>query len=306
MDVKNLYRIANIHPVINDKGTARLAINKNKIIDSNTVPGLTIKSKEIKDGVDINIRLKENTIVDNPVHLCFGVTDRQATQKIIINISTGKNSDISIFAHCIFPNATDVKHMMDGKIKVGEGSKYSYFERHIHSKNGGITVTPRARIILEEGARFKTEFELLKGRVGILDIDYETICKKNSVMEMKTRISGTGNDIIKIKEVGNLIGESARGVLISKIALRQDAAAEIINKLTATAPYARGHVDCNEIIQDNAVASAVPIIEVRDPKAHITHEAAIGSVDTKQLQTLMSRGLSEDKATSLIIEGILG
>jgi Fe-S cluster assembly scaffold protein SufB len=305
VDVENLYRIANIHPVINDKGTARLAINKNKIIDSNTVPGLTIKSKEIKDGVDINIRLKENTIVDNPVHLCFGVTDRQAVQKIIINISTGKNSDISIFAHCIFPNAIGVKHIMDGKIKVGKGSKYSYFERHIHSENGGVTVIPRARIILEEGARFKTEFELLKGRVGILDIDYETICKKNSVMEMKTRISGTGNDIIKIKEVGNLIGESARGVLISKIALRQNSTAEIINKLIATAPYARGHVDCNEIIQDNAVASAVPIVEVRDPKAHITHEAAIGSVDTKQLQTLMSRGLSEDKAISLIIEGIL-
>jgi len=305
VDIENLYRIANIHPAINDKDTARLAINKNKIIDSNTVPGLIIKSEEIKDGVDINIRLKENTIMDKPVHLCFGVTDRQAIQKIIINISTGKNSDISIFAHCVFPNAINVRHIMDGKIKVGKGSKYAYFERHIHSENGGVTVIPRARIILEEGARFKTEFELLKGRVGILDIDYETICKKNSVMEMKTRISGTGNDIIKIREVGNLIGESARGVLISKIALRQNSMAEIINKLIAAAPYARGHVDCNEIIQDNAVASAVPIVEVRDPKAQITHEAAIGSVDTKQLQTLMSRGLSEDKATSLIIEGLL-
>ena len=49
----------------------------------------------------------------------------------------------------------------------------------------------------------------------------------------------------------------------------------------------------------------MPIVEVRDPKAQITHEAAIGSVDTKQLQTLMSRGLSEDKAVNLIIEGLL-
>ncbi|MFW5857843.1 MAG: SufD family Fe-S cluster assembly protein, partial [Planctomycetota bacterium] len=68
---------------------------------------------------------------------------------------------------------------------------------------------------------------------------------------------------------------------------------------------ARGHVDCKEIVQDRAVARAVPIVEVLDPQAHVTHEAAIGSVDSKQLQTLMSRGLSEDEAVDLIIEGLL-
>jgi hypothetical protein len=47
-------------------------------------------------------------------------------------------------------------------------------------------------------------------------------------------------------------------------------------------------------------------VEVTHPLAHVTHEAAIGSVDSKQLQTLMSRGLDEDAATDLIIEGLLG
>jgi Fe-S cluster assembly scaffold protein SufB len=75
--------------------------------------------------------------------------------------------------------------------------------------------------------------------------------------------------------------------------------------LTADAAFARGHVDCKEIVQDNGVATAVPIVEVHHPKAHITHEAAIGSVDSKQLETLMSRGLSEDDAVELIINGLL-
>ena len=77
------------------------------------------------------------------------------------------------------------------------------------------------------------------------------------------------------------------------------------NTLTASAPYARGHVDCKEIVQDRALAKAVPVVEVSHPLAHVTHEAAIGSVDSKQLQTLMSRGLTEDEATDLIIEGLL-
>ena len=50
----------------------------------------------------------------------------------------------------------------------------------------------------------------------------------------------------------------------------------------------------------------MPVVEVNHPLAHITHEAAIGSVDSKQLQTLMSRGLDEDEATDLIIEGLAG
>ncbi|MFO7929463.1 MAG: SufD family Fe-S cluster assembly protein [Candidatus Humimicrobiaceae bacterium] len=305
MSVDQLIKEANIHTAIHDKNTARLIINKDKIIDTNEVEGLKVNAREIEDGVDIDIKLEKNTVVESPVHLCFGVTHKKAVQKIIINIDIGENSKIDIFSHCVFPNAVDVKHVMDGKIKIGKNAHYSYTEKHIHSEEGGITVIPKARIILEENARLKTLFELIKGRVGSIDIDYETTCKENSVMEMTAKIDGKGDDVIKIREAGNLIGKWSRGVLTSKVAVRDNANAEIYNKLVATAEYARGHVDCKEIIQGNGVASAIPIVEVSNPKAHITHEASIGSVDSKQLQTLMSRGLSEDRAVELIIEGLL-
>ena len=64
-------------------------------------------------------------------------------------------------------------------------------------------------------------------------------------------------------------------------------------------------MDCKEIVQGNAAANAVPVVEVRHPKAHVTHEASIGSVDNKQLETLMSRGMDGDEATEMIIEGLL-
>ncbi|MFW6271396.1 MAG: SufD family Fe-S cluster assembly protein, partial [Bacillota bacterium] len=35
------------------------------------------------------------------------------------------------------------------------------------------------------------------------------------------------------------------------------------------------------------------------------HEAAIGSVDNSQLQTLMARGLDEEEASEVIIQGML-
>jgi len=94
-------------------------------------------------------------------------------------------------------------------------------------------------------------------------------------------------------------------VLASRVAVRDNAKAEIFNKLIAMGDYSRGHVDCKEIIKDNGQASAVPIVEVRNATAHVTHEASIGSVDKKQLETLMSRGLNEEEATELIIQGLL-
>jgi Fe-S cluster assembly scaffold protein SufB len=296
---------AGISQVLDDEKSASLIINKDRVISSRTVQGLVVKTENIKDGIKINITLEDNIIIDRPVHLCFGVTHKKAVQIIRLNLEIGKNSSMSVYAHCVFPFAEDVTHEMDAAIKVGENSKYEYLERHIHSEQGGVKVIPKAVINLGKNARYKSEFVLLRGRVGRIDMDYQVFSESYSVMDMSARINGRGNDVIDIKESGNLMGEYSKGVLKSRVALRDNASANIYNKLVATADYARGHVDCNEIVMDNAVANAVPIVEVRNPKAHITHEASIGSVDSKELQTLMSRGHSEEEAVELIIEGLL-
>jgi len=291
--------------VLKDSEVAHVVLNQNKILSQNTVPGLKVDLKEIKDGLRAFFTLEDGIQILKTVHLCFGMTPEKGIQRIEMNINLGKNSRLSVLAHCVFPNAVDVQHIMNATINIAEGAHYSYLERHVHSSEGGVKVYPKATVSLGPHAKYKTEFDLLKGRVGLIDIDYQTYCSTMSVLEMTAKINGLGKDIIKVNETGYLNGEGARGVLTSKIAVRDHAKAEIYNKLIASAPYARGHVDCKEIVQDNATATAVPIVEVLHPKAHITHEAAIGSVDAKQLQTLLSRGLSEDEAVELIIQGLL-
>jgi len=291
--------------VLHNTDVAHLIINQNKIVSSHTLPGLEVEVNELEDGIDARITVAESAVIEKPVHLCFGMLPKTGIQRIVMNIVVKKGAKISIIAHCTFPNAVDIQHLMNAKIAIEEGAEYNYFERHVHGEQGGVKVVPKAIVEVGKNARFKTEFELIRGRVGVIEIDYETTCQENGVMEMTARISGTGDDIIKIREVGNLVGEGARGALTSKIAVRGHAKAEVFNKLTASAAYARGHVDCKEIVQDQGIANAIPIVEVNHPKAHVTHEAAIGSVDTRQLETLMARGLSEEEASELIIQGML-
>jgi len=300
-----LIEAANLKDVVHDPNVARLIIDKDKVLSSNLVKGIELFPEEIKDGVKVKLVVKEAEIIEKPIHLCFGITEESALQNIIMDVDVKKNASVSLLAHCVFPVAKNITHKMDAKIHVGENAHYSYFERHIHNKTGGITVLPKTNVILESGARFKTEFELIKGRVGLIDIDIQTKCKSNSIMEVTSRINGTDNDSIIIKETGYLEGENSRGVLTSRVAVRDDAKAEVYNKIVATGSHSRGHVDCKEVVQDNAQASATPIVEVKNPTAHVTHEASIGSVDSKQLETLMSRGLTEDAAVELIIQGLL-
>jgi len=290
---------------LHDSHIAHLVVHHNKVLGSHLVPGLKMDVREEKNGISVMMKIEEGAMIENPVQICFGMLPENGTQKIIMDVNCGKNSKISIIAHCSFPNAIDITHIMEAKINIEEGADYSYFERHVHGESGGTKVYPKAKVTLGKGARFATEFELIKGRVGLIDIDYETICGKDSSLKMTARISGYGNDVIRINETGHLNGKNSRGFLNSRIAVRDSARADIYNKLTASAAFARGHVDCKEIVQDKAVASAIPVVEVSHPKARITHEAAIGSVDSKQLQTLMARGLSEKKAVALIIRGLL-
>ena len=284
---------------------ARVVVHQNRVLATKLVEGLQIDADEKPDGISATVTVKRGARIEQPVHMCFGMLPEKGLQRIELKIRLEQRSAATLLAHCTFPNAVDVTHAMDAEIAVEDGAEYSYLERHVHGPDGGVLVLPKARVRVGDDARFRTEFQLVQGRVGKIEVDYEATVGGRSILEMVARISGRGTDQIKIAEAAHLCGEHARGVLTSYIAVRDEARAEVRNTMVACAPYARGHVDCKEIVQDGASATAVPVVDVQHPKAHVTHEAAIGSVDTKQLETLLTRGLSEEEAVELIVQGLL-
>ncbi|MCF7791280.1 MAG: SufD family Fe-S cluster assembly protein [Victivallales bacterium] len=303
---KSLFKyVKDMHAMENDPRSAKLTIHGNKVISGNSVKGLTVESDEKEQGVDIKLELADNTKIEKPVLLCFGVIPENGIQKINLDVVIGKNSEISLKAHCVFPNAVDVQHIMNAEITLRDNAKYKYFERHIHSPEGGINVIPKAAINIGKNAVFSTEFELIEGRVGNMDIEYITYVDDYGTADMSARVAGSENDKLKISETSFLKGKYSKAALTTKIAVRDKAKADVYNKIVAEGDYSRGHVDCKEIIKDIAEANAVPIVGVKNSTAHVTHEASIGSVDKKQLETLMARGLSEENASDLIIRGML-
>ena len=302
----NAYEEAGGRPsVFKDLRIAHLVVHREKVLASHSVEGLILNAKGTDSGVDIDMSVEEGIKIAHPVHLCFGVLPKEGRQQIKINALIKKGGQIKILAHCVFPNALRVQHIMDAKIVLEDNAVFCYDEVHYHGLTGGVEVVPTAEIKIGKGARLSTNFALTKGRVGRLKIDYRAEVERYGVLEMVTRVYGYGDDKVKVRESARLIGEGARGLIKSRMAIREEAQSEVVSELTACAPNTRGHIDCTEIVQGNAKAKAIPLVDVLHEKAQVTHEAAIGRVNEKQLETLMAHGLTEEEATYVIIEGML-
>jgi Fe-S cluster assembly scaffold protein SufB len=276
------------------------------VLGVHLVRGLHVEAESRPDGIAAQIRVAAGAVIEKPVQVCFGMIPENGLQHIQLEIDIEAGARAGIVAHCTFPNAKNIRHLMDAELRIGPKAEYAYFERHVHGADGGVLVVPKSKVHVARGARYQTDFELIKGRVGQIEIDVEATVEAHGVADVAARVSGRGDDRVTIRETAHLVGTHARGVLTTSIALRDHAEAAVYNTLVASAPFARGHVDCKEIVQGAAVAKAVPIVEVNHPQAHVTHEAAIGSVDSRQLETLMARGLDEEQAVDLIVEGLLG
>ncbi len=292
--------------VLQTKDVAKLVVHENRVLANDPIKGLKINTEETKSGVKVDLTVEKGTKVPRPVHLCFGLLPKEGLQEIIMKVDAQDDSEIGVIAHCIFPNAVKVTHKMDADIVIGAGARFDYKETHYHGEDGGIEVIPKAKVRVKKGGAWQSTFALSQGMVGRLDYDFEVVCEEKAVAELTVKAYGKGNDDLKIVEKIHLNGTGARGIAKSRLVLGDKAKAEVRGETYGNAPYARGHVDCMELVNGTeAVAVAIPIVSVTNDKAKVTHEAAIGSIDRKQVETLMARGLDEDKAVDVIVKGIL-
>jgi Fe-S cluster assembly protein SufB len=79
--------------------------------------------------------------------------------------------------------------------------------------------------------------------------------------------------------------------------------------LTSFGPNSEGskaNVKCDTLIMDQlSTSDTIPYNEVRNNKITLEHEATVSKVSEDQLFYLMSRGLSEDEATQMIVMGFI-
>lgn len=290
---------------LSDDRVAHLMADGHTLLSQQGISGVHIRAQEDAEWIEAEITVTAGTEVANPIHLCFGMLQRYGTQRVRMSIQLKDHSRASFIAHCLFTNVEFGVHQMEETVNVGKGAEMRYTEAHYHGLSGGIQVLPRVKVAVGPQGRYFSNFSLTNGRVGKLDMDYQVESDAHSVTEMTSRVFGHVTDEIRIKERVTLSGHGARSLIKSRVVLENEAHAKVISITEGNAEATRGHMDCMEILKDQAVAESIPIVRVSHPLAKITHEAAIGTVDKKQMETLMSRGLTPEEAVDVIVKGLL-
>ena len=289
---------------LHDAEMPRLLLHKNKIVGMKTIPGLEVNAKETKKGVRAEVRIKRGFKIDKPIYLCFGVLEDSFEQNIDMHFVAEENSNSKVYAFCTFPKGKKVSHIMKGLFELKKGAKFQYQEFHYHGKDGAFVDT-KIKVLAGEQSSFVTSFNLLYGAVGTLNYILNGYLDDKAKLISVAKVKSKNTDVVLVDENAELKGSESVTVLKSRLIASENSKAKFVGKVVGIGDNSRGHVDCKEILIDNGIAETIPQLKVINKKARLTHEAAIGSVDKKELQTLEARGLTREEAIDLIVKGML-
>ncbi len=287
---------------LTNKSIASILVEENKILSINKVSGVSIKTESNTNKVQFLLHIKKSQ--KSPIFLCFGVLRPKAKQVISFKIVLEKNVKAKIISHCAFPKAKNVLHKMDAKIELKESAKLIYQEAHYHGEFSGANVSPNYKALLDKNSNLYAELVLNQGTMGIFKIRFDADLKQKAICSVISKMTQKNkNDLLEIYDKIILRGSKSKGLIkIRGVAVN---GGRVIgnSEIVALGAGARGHIDCQEIlVGKGSTAVAIPIVDVRHPEARITHEASIGKINQKELETLMTRGLSEEQAIDFLIQ----
>jgi Fe-S cluster assembly scaffold protein SufB len=289
------------------KSKNKFYVEDNQVLDKFFPKGIKASYEETKTGVKAKITIEENQKIKEPLFFCFGIKGSDDLQEIYPEIILKKNSEVTIHAHCSFPHSKNNQHDMVGIFKVGKNAKFNYIEKHYHGEKSGATVNPELKVEIDKDGEFNSDFSLTQGTVGKVDIKIEAFLKENARIDIKTKVFGTNEkDQVKITDIVHLEGENSKSLITMRAAAKNGGKVWMQGETFASGAGSFGHIDCQEIvIGKNSIAKGVPIVVVTNDQARVTHEASVGKINQKELETLMTRGLDEEQATDLIVEALM-
>lgn len=270
----------------------------------NTTANIDIVTKTDKPGIDIII--KPNTKKES-VHIPVIISESGLEESVYNDFYIGENSDVVIVAGCGIHNSGDKLSKHDGihTFHIGKNAKVKYVEKHYGSGDGigGRIMNPRTIVEIEEGGFLEMETVQIKG-IDSTKRSTKATLADNAKIVITEKLMTHGDQIAETSFDVDLNGENSSANVISRSVAKGNSKQVFLSKINGNNKCS-GHSECDAIIMDNAVISAVPEITANDLDAALIHEAAIGKIAGEQIIKLMTLGLTAHQAEEQIVNGFL-
>ncbi len=252
----------------------------------------------------IFLHVKEGLKVPFPLHLFFLIQESALAQAPHIIIIAEPGAEFHLIEGCTSPVL--VRHSLHldmTEAYMGRGSKarltvLQNWPEYVHTR-------PMTRVAVGEDSKFmNTTVTLGSGKSNVAKPHYWV--EKGGYVELNGIILGQKDFYVDLGGNMELMGTGARGLNASKAVIMDDSRVVTRGVITARAPKTKGHISCDALLMsDGAIMETYPGLQSTVKDSELSHEAAIGKIREEELFYLMSRGLSEEKATQLIVKGFL-
>jgi Fe-S cluster assembly scaffold protein SufB len=269
-----------------------------------TTANIDIVTKTDKPGIDIIIKPGTK---NESIHIPVIISQHGLKEMVYNDFIVGEDADVTIIAGCGIHNCGDQDSSHDGihSFFVGKNARIRYVEKHYGDGDGigGKIMNPTTVIELAEGAVMEMESTQIK---GIDSTSRKTIAKlaDGASLTVREKIMTHGEQLAETDFTIDMDGEDCACHLISR-SVAKDKSRQIFRSNVKGNNRCTGHSECDAIIMDDALVSAIPEITASHVDASLIHEAAIGKIAGEQLMKLMTLGLTEKEAEEQIVNGFL-
>jgi len=244
--------------------------------------------------------------VEMPLQAYFRINSENAGQFERTLIIAEEGSSVHYVEGCSAPVYTsDSLHSAVVELIAKPGSRIRYTTIQNWSPNVYNLVTKRARAEAEStvqwidgnlGSKLTMKYPAVvmvgpKAHGEVLSVAYAGAGQHQDAGAKMTHAAPETTSIIDSKSISKDGGRTTYRGLV---------------KVLEDAHKVRSHVRCDALILDeDSRSDTYPTMEIDEKDARIAHEATVSKVGDDQLFYLMSRGLTEQQATAMIVNGFI-
>lgn len=244
--------------------------------------------------------------LDKPLQSYFRINSEKSGQFERTLIIVDEGADVHYVEGCTAPiYMRESLHAAVVEIIVKKGAKCRYTTVQNWSTNIVNLVTKRAYV--EENG----QMEWIDGNIGSqINMKYPGIILAGEGAK-GTTISVASAGKGQVQDAGARmihLAPNTSSNIISKSVVHSGGEANYRGtvRVMPNAKNAKAHIECDTLILDDKSRSdTIPTNDVRNNESFIEHEATVSRISEDQLFYLMSRGISEEDATSMIILGFI-
>ncbi|MGB9498291.1 MAG: SufB/SufD family protein [Dissulfuribacterales bacterium] len=239
----------------------------------------------------------------HPVQSCLYIAKEGFSQNVHNVIIAEENSEMNIITGCsTSPHLVFGLHVGVSEIYVKKGATLHF--TMIHDWGKRINVRPRTAVHVEEGGVFVSNYISLHA-VGSLQMNPTTYLDgKDAVAQFNSILVAPKGCHLDVGSRVFLNKPGTRAEIISR-AITVGGTIIARGEMIGNVEGCKGHLECKGLILNDGIMHAIPELQGHVPGVEMSHEAAVGKIDQKEIEYLMARGLDEDEAVSTIVRGFL-